>query len=171
MIETRLKGTKPKQGDKMSQQKFLDLVEEVASAIAGDALDAALEAKLNRDFPANSETFETLAQLCKDGEEAGWLMAREADGIRFGRVVKAGAISGNFSVDVVRMKDVRGPHHIHTKGEIGAIFPLEGAPRFDDKASGWYVYEPGSEHHPTVAGGDAHILYFLPDGAIEFTGK
>ncbi|MEL0134549.1 MAG: DUF4863 family protein, partial [Rhodobiaceae bacterium] len=28
-----------------------------------------------------------------------------------------------------------------------------------------------SDHHPTVSGGAAHILYFLPDGAIEFTGR
>jgi hypothetical protein len=71
----------------------------------------------------------------------------------------------------VRMKDIAGPHHVHTSGEIGAIMPISGTPRFDGKPEGWYVYPPGSDHHPTVTGGDAYILYLLPEGAIEFTGK
>ena len=98
-------------------------------------------------------------------------MAREAGGIKFGRAVKPGAEARHFSVDVVRMKDVRGPHHVHTTGEIGAIMPIEGEPKFDGMPEGWYVYPPGSDHHPTVSGGDAYVLYLLPDGAIEFTGK
>jgi hypothetical protein len=31
------------------------------------------------------------------------------------------------------MKDVKGPHHIHTTGEIGAIMPITGTPKFDGK--------------------------------------
>ncbi len=155
----------------MPEQDFIELVDRIAGSIAGDPLNAELEAKLNRDFSVSSDEFKQLARLCAEGEQEGWLMAREAGGIRYGRAIKPGAISGNFSVDVVRMKDVRGPHHVHTTGEIGAVFPLEGAPRFDGKPEGWYVYGPGSDHHPTVQGGDAYVLYFLPDGAIEFTGK
>jgi hypothetical protein len=33
------------------------------------------------------------------------------------------------------------------------------------------VFEPGSDHCPTVTGGKALVLYFLPDGKIEFTGQ
>lgn len=33
------------------------------------------------------------------------------------------------------------------------------------------VDEALGDHHPTVSGGDAYILYLLPDGAIEFTGR
>ena len=69
------------------------------------------------------------------------------------------------------MRDVKGPHHVHTQGEIGMIMPIDGAPRFDGIDLGWYVYAAGSDHWPTVAGGTAYVLYFLPDGAIEFTGK
>ena len=98
-------------------------------------------------------------------------MAREAGGIKFGRAVKPGNQAGRFSVDVVRMNDVRGPHHVHTHGEIGAVFPIDGSPRFDAFGEGWYVYGPGTDHHPTVSGGDAYVLYLLPDGAIEFTGN
>ncbi len=154
----------------MPKQDFIQRLDRIASTIAGDVLDSGLESRLNRDFPPSSDTFQSLARLCAEGERDGWLMAREAGGIRYGRAVRPGEIAGNFSVDVVRMKDVRGPHHVHTTGEIGAVIPLDGAPRFDGKGEGWYVYGPGSDHHPTVAGGEAYVLYLLPDGAIEFTG-
>lgn len=155
----------------MSAESFNQLVGKVAGAIGDRPLDDALAAHLNATFPADGDDFKRLADLCAEGEADGWLMAREAGGIRFGRAVKPGGEAGRFSVDVVRMKDVRGPHHVHTNGEIGAVFPIEGSPRFDDFGPGWYVYGPGSAHHPTVSGGDAYVLYLLPDGAIEFTGK
>ena len=69
------------------------------------------------------------------------------------------------------MADIKGPHHVHTTGEIGAIMPISGDAKFDGMPEGWYVYGPGSAHHPTVTDGDAYVLYLLPDGAIEFTGK
>ncbi len=155
----------------LSKQEFIEVIQEVASSLSGKALDSQMEADLNQHFGPGTAQFEALQKLCGQGEREGWLMQREAGGIKFGRAVKPDAMPGKFSVDVVRMKDVRGPHHIHTKGEIGAILPLDGAPRFDGKSEGWYVYGPGSDHHPTVEGGDAYVLYLLPDGAIEFTGK
>ena len=155
----------------MSIEKFSTLVGGIANAISGKALDADLEAFLNATYPAEAADFAELKALCRQGEAEGWLMAREAGGIKFGRPVKPGTAAADFSVDVVRMKNVKGPHHIHTTGEIGAIMALDGDPRFDGKPEGWYVYSPGSDHHPTVTGGEAYVLYFLPDGAIEFTGK
>jgi hypothetical protein len=155
----------------MSEEQFHDLVATIATFIGDRPLDDALEAALNSEFGPKSATFDTLTSLCATGEDQGWLMSREAGGIKFGRVVKPGDIVGNLSVDVVRMKDVKGPHHIHTTGEIGAIMPITGTPKFDGKTKGWYVYPPNSDHHPTVTDGDAYVLYFLPDGAIEFTGK
>ena len=155
----------------MSQHQFEMLIGRLADFIADAALDEHLEAGLNQNFGPDSQEFSDLAALCASGEEQGWLMAREAGGIKFGRAVKPGQVAGRFSVDVVRMKDVKGPHHIHTTGEIGAIMPITGAPRFDGKSKGWYVYPQQSSHHPTVTDSDAYILYFLPDGAIEFTGQ
>jgi len=155
----------------MALNQFSDLLGKVAADIEGLPLDDGLAKKLNQDFGPGTEAFSTLAALCLVGEAEGWLMGREAAGIRYGRAIKPGTAAGAFSVDVVRMKDVRGPHHIHTEGEIGVVFPLEGNPTFDGMSSGWYVYPPGSDHHPTVSGGDAHVLYLLPNGAIEFTGK
>ncbi len=155
----------------MSQDRFNELVGEIANDIAGKAVKSTLAGYLNRTWPADGEAFSELKRLCAAGEREGWLMAREAGGIKFGRVLKPGGVAGEYSVDVVRMKDLRGPHHIHPNGEIGAVMAVEGTPRFDGFGEGWYVYEAGSDHHPTVSGGDAYILYLLPQGAIEFTGK
>lgn len=153
------------------QTEFLSLVSEIATAIGDVDLGPALEAQLNAKLPATGQRFARLSALCAQGEAEGWLMGREAGGIKFGRVVKPGKEAGRFSVDVVRMKNIAGPHHIHTTGEIGAIMPISGDAVFDGKPKGWYVYPAGSSHYPTVSGGDAYILYLLPDGAIEFTGK
>ncbi|MDQ0316470.1 4-hydroxylaminobenzoate lyase [Amorphus orientalis] len=155
----------------MSQQAFFELVGRIADRMGDRPLDADLAALLNEDFPKDGKDFAELRALCAEGEAEGWLMKREAGGIKFSRPVKPGAEAGRFSVDVVRMKDVRGPHHVHTTGEVGAIMPIEGDARFDGMEEGWYVYPPGSDHHPTVSDGDAYVLYFLPDGEIEFTGR
>jgi hypothetical protein len=66
------------------------------------------------------------------------------------------------------MSDVAGPHHAHPNGEIDMIIPLADGARFDGHGQGWLVYPPGSAHRPTVTGGSAIIVYFLPQGAIEF---
>ncbi len=155
----------------IARQDFLRFVGEIASAIGRRSLDAALEAWLNTTYPANGKPFERLAGLIAAGDAEGWLCQREAGGIRFGRIVKPGAEAGTFSVDVVSMDNVIGPHHAHPKGEIGVIVPLSAEARFDGKGAGWYVYGPGSAHHPTVTGGAAYVLYLLPDGAIEFTSR
>lgn len=155
----------------MSMEEFQTLVGEVAESLEGLSVDDAMATQLNATFPPSGDAFGRLTALCEKGEKEGWLMAREHGGIKFGRAIKPGAEAGSFSVDVVRMKNVKGPHHIHTNGEIGAIMPISGAPKFDGFDVGWYVYPPGSDHHPTVTEGDAYVLYLLPDGAIEFTGK
>ncbi len=154
----------------VAQQEFLDLIGQIASAIGHRPLDAALEAWLNAAYPANEKPFERLAGLIEAGNTEGWLCQREAGGIRFGRVVKPGAEAGMFSVDVVRMDPVVGPHHVHPEGEIGMIVPVSAEAKFDGRGRGWYVYGPGSAHCPTVTEGTAYVLYLLPGGAIEFTG-
>jgi hypothetical protein len=94
---------------------------------------------------------------------------REAGGIRYGRVVKPSEATHGFSVDVVDMQNVAGPHHRHPNGEIDLVMPLSGEARFDGRPAGWVVYGPGSAHRPTVSGGRALVLYLLPGGAIEFS--
>ncbi len=94
---------------------------------------------------------------------------REAGGIRYGRVIKAGDETSGFSVDVVEMENLAGPHHRHPNGEIDMIMPLDSGARFDGRSAGWLVYGPQSAHAPTVTGGKALVLYLLPEGAIDFT--
>lgn len=153
----------------MPVEGFNALMKKIAARVGDRPLNAELETFLNEEFPAGSVEFEELTALCIEGEAQGWLMSRKAGGIKFGRAIKPDTSAGHFSVDVVRMKDVKGPHHTHTTGEIGAIMPIDSLAKFDGKGEGWYVYPPGSSHHPTVQGGDAYVLYLLPDGAIEFT--
>jgi hypothetical protein len=149
--------------------RFTTLIQQVTSTLVGRPLTPALADQLNRDFPPDGRWFADLAALCITGCREGWLCAREAGGIRFGRVIKAGAETDGFSVDVVEMVDIEGPHHSHPNGEIDLILPLTEAASFDGITSGWKVYPPGTAHRPTVSGGKAMVLYLLPDGAIEFT--
>ena len=111
------------------QEAFLELIAQVAGDIDGRPLDTALEERLNARFPAGEALFSRLHTVCAWGEAQGWLMGREAGSIR--PRGQAGREAGCLSVDVVRMKDIAGPHHIHTNGEIGAIMPISGAPQFD----------------------------------------
>jgi hypothetical protein len=92
-----------------------------------------------------------------------------ADGLRYGRVIKPGAATHGFSVDVVEMDNVAGPHHRHPNGEIDLIMPLSEGALFDGRGAGWLVYGPDSAHRPTVTEGKALVLYLLPQGAIEFS--
>ncbi|MDH7798625.1 MULTISPECIES: DUF4863 family protein [unclassified Beijerinckia] len=153
------------------ESQFRATVGQIAEAIGDRPLDADLERFLQSTFPPGETNFDDLEQLVLNGVKEGWLCARTAGGIAYGRAVKPGQEAGTFSVDVVVMDNIAGPHHIHTTGEIGMIMPLTGAPMFDGKPRGWYVYPPGSAHFPTVTGGKACILYLLPEGAIAFTGQ
>jgi hypothetical protein len=156
---------------------FTALVGGFTAGLAGRPLDVALAQHLNTHHGPGSASYEALSAACREGVAAGWMCQREGGGIRYGRVVKPGPQTHGFSVDVVDMNDVAGPHHVHPQGEIDLVMPLAagdglqpgGTARFDGQAAGWTVYPPGSAHRPTVSGGRALVLYLLPQGAIEFT--
>jgi hypothetical protein len=153
----------------MTPALFHLLLRPVMGFCAERDLDDGLAAALNESFPPDGNTFLALHRACRDAIAAGWMCDREHGGIRYGRVIKPGPESHGFSVDVVHMQDVAGPHHRHPNGEIDLVMPLDAGARFDGHGAGWVVYPPGSEHPPTVSGGAALVLYLLPDGAIEFT--
>jgi hypothetical protein len=111
-----------------------------------------------------------MSEACLDGVAAGWLCKHEAGGIKYGRVIKPSPDTAQFSVDVVDMSDVAGPHHSHPTGEINLVMPVTPEARFDGTPAGWKVYPPGSMHSPTVTQGRALVLYLLPQGRIDFTG-
>lgn len=150
-------------------ETFKELLCALTAQLAGKPLDAALQAWLNREHGASSQTFIGLKATCQAGVTAGWLCDREGAGIRYGRIFKPSDALHGFSVDVVAMQDIAGPHHVHPKGEIDLIMPIEGDARFDGRPAGWLVYPPGSAHRPTVSNGRALVLYLLPDGQMQFS--
>lgn len=151
-----------------SQQAFAEAVATITARIAGKSLDSDLQSFLSENFPPGGEAFDDLATLCRQGIDEGWLCDREHGGVRFGRIIKPGAETNGFSVDVVEMDNIAGPYHGHPNGEIDMIIPESTDAKFDGHGQGWLVYDPESEHYPTVTDGKAIVLYLLPDGEIDF---
>ena len=154
----------------MTPADFRAQIAQLTAQLAGRPLDAALDAWLNAEHGAGSATHAALTAACQQGVAEGWLCNREGGGIRYGRIFKPADDLHGFSVDVVDMADIAGPHHAHPLGEIDLIMPIEGAATFDGRPAGWLVCPPGSAHRPTVANGRALVLYLLPEGRITFTG-
>jgi len=144
-------------------------ISQLTAQIAGKALDADLQDWLNREHGAASAVYQQLRQDCEAGVAEGWLCDREGGGIRYGRIFKPAPDLHGFSVDVVDMNEIAGPHHAHPNGEIDLIMPIDPDARFDGRPAGWLVCPPGSAHRPTVSGGRSLVLYLLPEGRIDFT--
>jgi hypothetical protein len=153
----------------MDVNGFQTLISRITEEIADVPLNSSLEAHLNANHGPGSHLFDAIFDACKVGVEDGWLCQREAGGVRYGRAIKPGPDTHGFSVDVVDMKDLAGPYHVHPHGEIDMIMPLDRGASFDSYPAGWCVYEAGSGHRPTVAEGRALVLYLLPQGAIDFS--
>ncbi len=154
----------------MTPDAFRAQLADFTAVLAGRPLDADLDTWLNAEHGAGSKTYQALKAACEAGVAAGWLCNREGGGIRYGRIFKPADDLHGFSVDVVDMRDLAGPHHVHPNGEIDLVMPQEGdAALFDGRPAGWLVMPPGSAHRPTVSQGRALVLYLLPQGAIEFT--
>jgi len=153
----------------MSIDELHQQIKTLTDQIAARSLDKTLQDWLNQEHGAGSENCDGLNAICRRGVDEGWLCQHEAGGIRYGRVFKPDDELHRFSVDVVDMDNVVGPHHAHPAGEIDLVMPLEGDALFDEHPAGWVVYPPGSAHHPTVTNGRALVLYLLPEGSIEFT--
>jgi hypothetical protein len=153
----------------MTPDKFRAQIAGLTAQLAGRAIDAELDAWLNREHGAGSATYAALKASCEAGVAEGWLCNREGGGIKYGRIFKPAEDLHGFSVDVVDMTDIAGPHHVHPNGEIDLNMPLGSDATFDGRPAGWVVMPPGSAHRPTVAAGRALVLYLLPQGAIEFT--
>ncbi|NVK19486.1 MAG: DUF4863 family protein [Methylocystaceae bacterium] len=150
-------------------ENLQELVAEITHVLQDKPVTKELQNFLNDEFPPESDVFQQIQALCKRGMEEGWLGKYEAEGLRYGRVIKPSPQTHGHSVDVVLMKDMKGPYHIHPTGEIDMVFPLDETAAFDGQGLGWKVYSAGSGHYPTVRGGEAIVLYLLPNGEIEFT--
>lgn len=153
----------------MNVDSFQALLKPVTDFVSNQSAGPALAGELDRRFPHDGKTFKAIEAACHEAISAGWMCAQGTRGRRFGRVIEASEESGGLSVDVVDLENIVGPHHRHPTGEICMIMPVTGGARFDGMGRGWCVFEPGSEHRPTVTDGEALVLYMLPDGKIEFT--
>lgn len=153
----------------MNTEQFAALIKPVVDVIAGQAVDRALEDRLNAEFPAGGERFNAIEEACHAAIETGWMCAEGEGTRRFGRVIEPTPVTHNLSVDVVDMTDMRGGHHTHPAGEILMIMPQDEGAQFDGRGSGWLLYGPGTGHRPSVRNGRALVLYLLPDGKIEWT--
>ncbi|MBF6986264.1 MULTISPECIES: DUF4863 family protein [Cupriavidus] len=154
----------------LSPKHFREQIAQLTAQLAGRPLDTALDAWLNAEHGAGSATYQQLKASCEAGVAEGWLCDREGGGIRYGRIFKPADDLHGFSVDVVDMQDIAGPHHTHPNGEIDLIMPLDGSnAQFDGRPAGWLVCPAGSAHRPTVSNGRALVLYLLPEGLIDFT--
>ena len=153
----------------MTPAAFRQQIAQFTALLAGKPLDSRLDDWLNQEHGVNSASYQNLKAACEAGVQAGWLCDREGGGIRYGRIFKSAEDLHGFSVDVVDMRDIAGPHHLHPNGEIDLIMPIDGDARFDGRPAGWLVCPPSSAHRPTVSGGRALVLYLLPDGKIDFT--
>ncbi len=153
----------------MTPEKFKEQLSDITSAIQGRALNQELADWLNENHGASRPSFQAIKASCMAGVQEGWLCEREGGGIKYGRIFKPSEELSGFSVDVVDMQNIAGPHHVHPLGEIDLIMPIDGHAEFDGHPEGWLVCPPGSSHSPTVTQGRALVLYLLPDGKIEFT--
>jgi hypothetical protein len=149
--------------------EFQKNIASITAWLAGRTVEPGLVADLDARFPPSSQEFKALAAACRAGMAEGWLGQRGEPALRWGRPVKPGPESCGYSVDVVEMTEIAGPHHAHPQGEIDMIIPVDADARFDGHGVGWLVYAPGSAHAPTVTGGKAIVLYLLPAGEISFT--
>ncbi len=155
----------------MNVDRLQELLKPVIDYVSSQTVNSTLAEELNRRFPHDGETFNTIEAACHEAIADGWMCAEGGAGRRFGRVIEPSEASGGLSVDVVDLENIVGPHHRHPTGEICMIMPVTAGAKFDSMPRGWCVFEPGSEHRPTVTDGEALVLYMLPQGEIEFTGQ
>ncbi len=147
------------------------LLDPIFDIVAASPLDADLETRLQHEIPADGALCARIEEACHEAIADGWMCSQGGNGRRFGRVIEPGPGTAGLSVDVVDLENIVGPHHRHPRGEVCLVMPITADARFDGRGRGWCVYPPGSDHRPTVSNGEALVLYLLPGGEIEFTGR
>lgn len=152
-------------------QAFQEQLRPLTDTIAAATVDKALEQQLNQRFPSDGPFFREVEAACHKAIAEGLMCTQGQEGRRFGRIIEPSSATGNLSIDVVELDSMAGPHHMHPTGEICMIMPQDREATFDGHGAGWCVNPPGSGHFPTVEGGKALILYLLPGGKIDFTGR
>jgi len=152
-----------------SLQRFLELLQPVIETVHQAPWDGALAIELNETFGPGTDTFSQITEACRSGVDEGWMGIEGDERRKGGRVLEPGPETRNLSVDVVEIADIVGPHHRHPGGEVCAVLPVSEGARFDGNPQGWCVYPPGSAHFPSATDGRLRVMFFLPNGEIEYT--
>lgn len=149
--------------------ELLELLGTIIDDIRGRALDADLEARLNERCGPGSDTYQQLRRLLTLGVDEGWVAYVDVQGAAYrrGRIAEPAPQTAELSVESGLLQDVKGQYHCHTLGEINMIMPIDADATFCGHGAGWKVFPPMSEHFPTVKG-RALMMYFLPQGKIEY---
>ena len=154
----------------MNNETLLEALRPILDHLSGlDLSDADGAVRgLNQAFPLGSPFVEGLRKAFREGLEQGWLCDKKGGSARFSRVAKPGEATHGFSIDAVRLEGP-GVWHRHTTGEVDLCFADGPDARFDVFPEGWVVLAPGTDHVPTTTGGAMNILYFIPQGALQWT--
>ncbi|MCB9897735.1 MAG: DUF4863 family protein [Planctomycetes bacterium] len=152
-----------------TREDLLALLDEPMKAAAGlDLHDAAAaRAELERRYPSDGPAARALREALVQAVEDGVICDRVNGDVRFSRLAKPSDTPHDLSVDFVWMTGP-GIHHRHPNGEVNLCFAVEGDPRFDGMPEGWIVFANDTRHVPTVTDGRMLIVYFLPQGAVEW---
>jgi hypothetical protein len=150
--------------------ELLAVAHRVLQEIGDRPFDAELEFRLNRLFGPASVTYEALERLLHLGLKEGWVGHEAIEGAEYrrGRIADPSPETAGMSIESALLRNVKGRYHCHTRGEIDLVVPIDSSARFCGHAEGWVVYPPMSEHFPTVTGGTALFMFFLPNGEIEY---
>jgi hypothetical protein len=152
------------------KSQALAIVYRVLKDIGDRPFNAELEFRLNRQFGPCSGTYEALAGLLNVGVEEGWVAYAPVEGAGYnrGRIAEPAGETTGMSVESGLLCNVKGQYHCHTRGEIDMVIPIDSGAQFCGHGAGWVVYPPLREHFPTVTGGKALIMFFLPNGEIQY---
>ncbi|KIG11913.1 P-hydroxylaminobenzoate lyase [Enhygromyxa salina] len=146
---------------------------DLAAATTAEQIQV-IEATLEREFPHAGAKVQAIGDLIRRGIDAGVLANRGQPEARFSRVAKASAATHGLSIDIVSMIGA-GLEHTHPAGEVTIGFPAAGIAadpatdcQFESRRPSWVFLGPGSRHVPRVEGGRMNLIYFLPNGAVEW---
>ncbi len=154
----------------MSNETLIELVSPILDHLKKVDLNRAEEVKKGLDaaFPAGDDLVLKIRALFDTGLKEGWLCDKKGGAASFSRVAKAGEATRGFSIDAVRLAGA-GVWHKHTTGEVDLCFSDTPEVKFDGFSEGWVVLPPGSDHVPTTTSGAMNILYFIPNGQLQWT--
>ena len=162
-----------------SQRNLLRLLAPVCRRIADlhpeqrheAASVAELEVVLEREFPSSGSEMLIVAEELRSGIAAGWACNRGPEEARFSRLAKPGPETHGFSIDAVSMIG-KAIDHTHPLGEVTIGFPADPKAasdcQFEGRKPGWVFLPPKSRHVPTVTSDRMNLIYFLPEGAVEW---